>query len=255
MRRRVVVLQVAVLAGVGWAGVGRAQVPQMPGQMPSKMASAGPMQGSGMGAGFSDGKLASGVKDALSVGTERAVKLVATRGGYLDNAAIKILLPGSLKPAEPVLRGAGQGPKLDAFVDSMNHAAESAAPEAEHIFGDAVRAMTVDDARKLLAGKDTAITDYFRDETSGALTTAFRPHVETAMNSNGVTQQYKTLAGSMPSMPFMGGGGSAANFDITDYVVRKALDGLFYMLAQQEKEIRTNPAARSTALLREVFGH
>ena len=135
----------------------------------------------------------------------------------------------------------------------MNHAAESAAPEAAPIFADAVKSMTIDDARKLLNGGDTSITDYFKAKTSTQLATAFRPHVEAAMKTNGVMEQYQALAGRMPKMSFLGGGGGS-NFDINTYVVNKALDGLFYMLGQQEKEIRTNPAARSTALLQKVFG-
>ena len=206
----------------------------------------------GNAAGLSDGKIASGLKEALAVGTDKAIKQVDHPGGYLDDAAIKILLPSSLHPAESVLRAAGQGPKIDDFVASMNHAAESAAPEAAPIFSDAVKQMTIDDARKLLAGGDTSITDYFRAHTSAQLTTAFRPHVEAAMNQNGVTQQYQALAARAPSVPFMNSG--ASHFDITTYVVGKALDGLFYELGQQEKAIRTNPAARSTALLKEVFG-
>jgi hypothetical protein len=177
--------------------------------------------------------------------------MVDKPGGYLDNEAIKILLPQNLRPVERVLRGFGQGPRVDEFVASMNHAAESAAPEAETIFADAVREMTIDDARKLLNGGDTSITDYFKSKTSAHLATAFRPHVEAAMNKNGVTQQYQGLVGQVPKMPF----GNSSSLDINTYVVNKALDGLFYMLGQQEKEIRTNPAARTTALLKQVFGH
>jgi hypothetical protein len=198
-----------------------------------------------------DAKIGSGLKEALSVGTQKAVRLVDQPGGYLDNEAIKILLPQNLRPVEKVLRGFGQGPRVDEFVASMNHAAESAAPEAETIFADAVREMTIDDARKLLNGGDTSITEYFQSKTSVRLATAFRPHVEAAMNKNGVTQQYEGLVGQMPRMQF----GNSSSLDINTYVVNKALDGLFYMLGQQEKEIRTNPVARSTALLKQVFGH
>lgn len=217
------------------------QIPQIPG-LGNKPNNA---------SGLDDTKIASGLKDALSVGTQRAVKLVARPGGYLDNEEIKILLPQNLRPVEKVLRAAGQGPKIDDFVASMNHAAESAAPEAATIFGNAVKAMTIDDARKLLNGGNTSITDYFKSKTSAQLATAFRPHVEAAMKTNGVTQQYEALVGQVPKMPFM----NSSSMDINTYVVNKALDGLFYMLGQQEKEIRTNPAARSTALLKQVFGH
>jgi hypothetical protein len=202
-------------------------------------------------AGLNDATIGSGLKEALSVGTQRAVRLVAKPGGYFDNEAIKILVPQNLRTVEKVLRGLGQGARVDEFVASMNHAAESAAPEAETIFAEAVTEMTIDDARKLLNGGDTSITDYFKSKTSARLATAFRPHVEAAMSRNGVTQQYQGLVGQVPWISF----GNGSSMDIDTYVVNKALDGLFYMLGQQEKEIRTNPAARSTALLKQVFGH
>jgi hypothetical protein len=207
----------------------------------------------GLGAGLDDSQIASGLKEALSVGTKKAVTLVDHPGGYLENQAIKILLPKNLQPVERMARGAGQGPKIDDFVASMNHAAESAAPEAESIFAAAVKDMSIDDARKLLNGGDTSITDYFKSKTSAELATAFRPHVEAAMKANGVTEKYDALQAQAPKISFLGGGGSG--FDINKYVVDKALDGLFYMLAQQEKDIRSNPAARTTGLLKSVFGH
>ena len=220
-----------------------AQFPQMP-QIP------GLGKIPGTASSLSDTQIASGLKEALSVGTQKAVKEVAKPGGYLDNNAIKILLPPSLRPVETALRAVGQGPKIDDFVASMNHAAESAAPEAAGIFGDAVKQMTIEDARKLLNGGNTSITDYFKSKTSAQLATAFRPHVEAAMSANGVSQKYEALAGKAPQLPFM----SSSKLDINTYVVNKALDGLFYMLGQQEKQIRTNPAARSTDLLKKVFG-
>ena len=234
-------VRVAVLGFSFCAGLLHAQFLQIPG-FGGKAKNA---------VGLNDAKIGSGLKEALSVGTRKAVSMVDKPGGYLDNEAIKILLPQNLRPVERVLRGFGQGPRVDEFVASMNHAAESAAPEAETIFADAVREMTIDDARKLLNGGDTSITDYFKSKTSAHLATAFRPHVEAAMNKNGVTQQYQGLVGQMPRMPF----GNSSSLDIDTYVVNKALDGLFYMLGQQEKEIRTNPAARTTALLKQVFGH
>jgi hypothetical protein len=221
--------------------------------MPSLSGLKGGTASSSLGAGLSDSQIGSGLKDALSVGTQKAVKLVSAPGGYLDNAAIKILLPKNLQPVEKVLRGAGQGERIDGFIASMNHAAESAAPEAAGIFGDAVKAMTIDDARKLLNGGDTSITDYFKEKTSDKLATAFRPHVEAAMKTTGVTEKYQALQSSAPKMPFGMGGGSGG-FDINTYVVNGALNGLFIMLGQQEKEIRTNPAARTTGLLKQVFG-
>ena len=231
----------AILFSVGFQL--HAQFPQIP-QIP------GLGKTPGTASSLSDTQIASGLKEALSVGTQKAVKEVAKPGGYLNNNAIKILLPSSLRPVETALRAAGQGPKIDDFVASMNHAAETAAPEAAGIFGDAVKQMTIEDARKLLSGGNTSITDYFKSKTSAQLATAFRPHVEAAMSANGVSQKYQELAGNAPQLPFM----SSSKLDINTYVVNKALDGLFYMLGQQEQQIRTNPAARSTDLLKKVFG-
>lgn len=220
-----------------------AQFPQLP-QIP------GIGTRSSAGANLSESQIGSGLKEALAVGTQKAVKQVARPGGYLENKAIKILLPSSMRPVETGLRAMGQGPRIDSFIASMNRAAEEAAPEAAKIFGNAVREMTIDDARKLLTGGNTSITDYFRSRTSAQLAVAFRPHVERTMAKNGVTQQYDALIGQAPKLPFM----NSQKMDINNYVVNKALEGLFYMLGQQEKEIRTNPAARSTDLLRKVFG-
>jgi hypothetical protein len=138
----------------------------------------------GGNASLSDSKIASGLKEALSVGTKNAVHLVDKPGGYLDNPAIKILLPKSLQPVESVLRGAGEGPKIDGFVSSMNHA-------AEQIFADAVTAMTIDDARKLLNGGDTSITEYFKSKTSTQRATGKRHPPEPG------SQNYRLAEGSL----------------------------------------------------------
>ena len=232
--------RVAVLGVLFCAGLLHAQFLQIPG-FGGKPNHAG---------GLDDAMIGSGLKEALSVGTQKAVRLVDQPGGYLNNEAIKILVPQNLRTVEKVARGLGQGAKVDEFVASMNHAAENAAPEAETIFAQAVTEMTIDDARKLLNGGDTSITEYFKSKTSARLAVAFRPHVEAAMSKNGVTQQYQALVGQMSCISL----GNGSSMDINTYVVNKALDGLFYMLGQQEREIRTNPAARSTALLKQVFG-
>lgn len=233
--------RVAVLGFFFCASLAHAQFLSIPGFGPKAKTAAA----------LDEGTIGSGLKEALSVGTQKAVRLVGKPGGYQDNEAIKILVPQNLRTVEKIARGLGQGAKVDEFVASMNHAAESAAPEAEAIFADAVTEMTIDDAQKLLNGGDTSITDYFKAKTSAGLAVAFRPHVEAAMSRNGVTQQYEALVGHVSWMSF----GSGSSMDIDTYVVDKALDGLFYMLGQQEKEIRTNPGARTTALLKQVFGH
>ena len=200
--------------------------------------------------GLTDAKIASGLKEALQIGTQNTVNLTGKADGYFGRQAIKILMPEKLRTLETGLRAIGYGPKLDEFVLSMNRAAERAAPAAKQIFWDAVGQMTFEDARGILAGKETAATEYFRAKTSDRLTAAFRPIVSDAMNQVGVTRQYKELVGRFQMLPFA----RAESLDLDQYVTGKSLDGLFYVLAQEERKIRTDPAARVTDLLKEVFG-
>jgi hypothetical protein len=208
------------------------------------------LEGLTKGGAPTEAKSASGLKEALQIGTDRAVSLTGTTDGYFKNPAIKILLPDSLKSAEKGLRLAGLGSKIDEFELSMNRAAEKAAPAARNIFKEAVLQMSFEDARKILTGGDTSATEYFKTKTSAKLAASFKPTVEAAMEETGVVKQYKALAGGLQSLPF----GRSQNFDITNYVVGKALGGLFHMLGQEEKKIRTDPAAQITPLLKEVFG-
>jgi hypothetical protein len=194
--------------------------------------------------------IAAGLKEALRVGTANAVRLTGTPDGYFRNHAIKILMPEQLRSFEKGLRTFGFGPQVDDFVVSMNRAAERAAPQAKQIFLGAINEMTFADAKRILDGSQTAATDYFKSKTTGTLIVAFRPQVEKAMNEVGVARQYKELVGHFKAIPF-----SKTDFiDIDQYVVSKSLDGLFVMLAEQERDIRTNPAARVTSLLKKVFG-
>ena len=196
-----------------------------------------------------DAKIASGLKEALKVGAENAVKLTGKTDGYYGNQAIKILMPKNVRSLERGLRALGGGAKIDEFELSMNRAAESAAPEARKIFADAILGMSIDDARKILKGSDTAATDYFKSKTTGELTSAFRPIVEHSMEKFTITQQWNSLVGQFQSIPFA----KSPSLDINQYVVGKALDGLFFMLGQEEKKIRADPAARVTTLLKQVF--
>jgi len=200
--------------------------------------------------GLSDARVASGLKEALQVGTQNAVSLTGRPDGYFKNAAIKILMPSQLQPVEKELRAVGYGPQVDELILSMNRAAERAAPAAKPIFLDAITAMSFDDARKILTGSQTAATEYFKGKTSEKLTVAFQPVVAHTMNEVGVTRQYKELMGQAQSIPFL----KTQAFDLDRYVVAKSLDGLFYVLGQEEQKIRTNPAARASDLLKQVFG-
>lgn len=206
--------------------------------------------GDGEKSSLSDAKIGSGLKEALKIGTQNTENLTGKRDGYFLNQAIKILMPEKLRTVEKGLRAVGYGPKVDEFVLSMNRAAEQAAPSAKQIFWDAIGEMTFEDARKILSGNETAATEYFKEKTTDKLTVAFRPVVDQSMNEVGVTRQYNELVGRYESIPFA----KKETFDLDSYVVTKALDGLFHVLGEEEKKIRTNPEARVTDLLKEVFG-
>lgn len=208
--------------------------------------------GGGTGSALSDAKIGSGLKEALQIGTERATLQTGTTDGFFLNQAIKILMPSELRTFERGLRTVGYGPQLDEFVLSMNRAAERAAPQAKEIFWGAIGDMTFDDARKIWSGPDNAATMFFKDKTTSRLTTAFTPIVDSALGEVGVTRQYKDLVGRFDQIPFMQS--QTQSFDLTRYVTGKGLDGLFHVVGEQEKQIRTNPAARTTELLRDVFG-
>jgi hypothetical protein len=198
---------------------------------------------------LSNDEITAGLKEALEVGTEKAVALVSRADGYYRNPDIKIPLPESVQKVEKLLRAAGYGPKVDAFELSMNRAAERAAPEAKSIFQDAITRMSFEDAGKILNGRDNEATLYFEDKTSGQLQALFKPIVKDAMGEVGVTRSFQDLNARVESMPF----GKSLSFDLDQYVTDGALKGLFKMLAEQERQIRNEPAARVTDLLQKVF--
>jgi hypothetical protein len=195
-------------------------------------------------------RIGQALKEALQVGTANAVQLIGRPDGYLRNEVIKILLPARLQSLERGLRLVGFGPQLDELVVGMNRAAEQAAPAARQIFWDAIGAMTIDDARRILDGADTAATDYFKSKTTSRLTATFRPVVEKSMSQVGVTRQYGELLARARTIPFL----DVEPYDLDGYVVGKGLDGLFHVVGEEERKIRANPTARVTDLLREVFG-
>ena len=208
-----------------------------------------PAAGSSVGTG--DAKTdAAGIKEALAVGTERAVNSLSRVDGYFGNAAVKILMPSSLQQVAEVARTVGYQKQVDEFILSMNRAAEAAAPLAARYFGDAIRDMTLDDVRGILTGGDTAATDFFNRKTRDKLYAAFKPVVSQKVDEVGATRAYKNMMGRYESVPMMG----KQSLDLDDYVTNKSLDGLFHMVGEEEKKIRTNPAARTTDLLKTVFG-
>lgn len=197
-----------------------------------------------------DNTIISGLKEALTTSTDNAVKSVSKADGYFTNEAIKILMPPEIDKVAIVLRKAGFNQMVDDFILSMNRAAERAAPEAASIFMDSIKEMTFDDARGILKGGDTAATDYFRSKAFRPIQDAFTPIVSSAMDEVDVTRSYKKMIGMYSSIPFTG----AVSMDLDEYVTKSAAEGLFYMLGEEEKKIRTDPAARGTELLKKVFG-
>jgi hypothetical protein len=193
---------------------------------------------------------AAGIKEALAVSTERAVQSLSQADGYFGNAAVKILMPSSIQKVADVARMAGYQKQVDEFTLSMNRAAEAAAPLASRYFGDAIRAMTLQDVRGILAGGDTAATDFFRGKTQDQLYAAFKPVVSKKVDEVGATRAYKDMMGRYEQVPLM----KSQSLDLDDHVTRKALDGLFHVVAEEEKKIRKDPAARTTDLLKTVFG-
>ena len=194
-----------------------------------------------------------GLKEALATGTERAVTEVSKPDGYFGNQLIKILLPDKIQQAADLLGKVGYQQQVDEFVLSMNRAAEKAAPKAAGFFGDAIRQMTVEDAKGILSGGDTAATKFFEKKTRSKLFSAFKPTVTKSMDQVGTARTYKEMIGKYETVPLASMIGTPS-LDLDTYVTNKALDGLFVKVGEEEKKIRTNPAAQTTDLLRKVFG-
>ncbi len=231
----------------GWGEVldtVKSQVPAVTGGQP------GGQSGAHSGSGLTDNEIGQGLKEALAQGTQKAVTALGRADGYFGDQAVRILLPESLRSLETPLRLAGQGGLLDAFVLSMNRAAEKAVPEAASILADAVRAMTLTDARAILTGPEDSATRYFQKTSAGKIAERMKPLIAQATQSVGATKAYKDLTASPAASALSQGAG----LDLDGYVTQKAVDGLFVMVGKEEKDIRVNPAARSTDLLRKVFG-
>ena len=210
----------------------------------------GIQKGVGGGSAVSETEIVNGLKEALQIGTGNAVQTVSKVDGYYKNPKIRIPLPDTVQKTEKILRAAGYGSKVDEFELSMNRAAERAAPEAKGLFVDAIKQMNFTDAKKILNGRENEATLYFKDKTSPRLREIGKPIVRKAMGEVGVTKSYQDLEQSARSVPFAG----TFTFDLDQYVTDKALDGLFLMVAEEEKKIRQDPVARTTDLLKKVFG-
>jgi len=245
MKKRIFLLSVVFFAGMAlFSYAGQLDDLLKSVKLPTNVGSIG-------GTNLDDNTVVSGLKEALSIGTGNAVLSTSKIDGYFKNQIIKILLPDKIQDAANILGKLGYQKQVDNFVLSMNRAAEKAAPKAKKFFVDAIKSMTFDDAKKILSGGDTAATEYFKSKTFNKLQDAFKPVVSKSMNEVGVTRSYKEMTGKYTSaVPF----GTIDSLDLDQYVTNKALDGLFYMVGEEEKKIRTNPAAQVTDLLKKVFG-
>jgi len=195
-------------------------------------------------------KNSNAIKEALQLGLLNAIGLASRPDGYFANLLIKILMPEKLKNVERALRLVGAGKMINEFILGMNRAAEKAAPLAKDIFLDALRGMSIQDAVGLLRGGDTAATDFFKLSTSDRLIIAFRPPITESMQSVGAIRSFEKMIERFQKIPFM----KTEPVDIEGYVTTKAVDGLFFLVAEEENRIRKNPAARNTQFLRDVFG-
>jgi hypothetical protein len=211
-----------------------------------------PGQGSSAGAALSQGEIGSGLKDALKVASQRVVGRVGKADGFNGDPTIRIPLPDALQRIEGPLKSMGASGMLDDLQLKMNRAAEQAAPKALTIFTDAASKMSIDDARAILSGPQDAATQYFRRTTSSSLTSSFRPIVDSSLSGVGAVGAFKSVQEKAGAIPFAGQ--EVQGFNLTDFTVGKSLDGLFHYLGVEEASIRTNPAARSTELLKKVFG-
>ena len=201
-------------------------------------------------AALSEGDAAAGVRAALERGALAAVALLGKADGFMGNPLVKIPLPGYLKDAAKLLKATGQGKKVDELVLAMNRAAEAAVPVAKPIFVKAVKAISVDDALKVVRGGSTSVTEFFATKTREPLTGEFLPIVTKATEKVSLAERYNAVAGKAAGLGLVKG----EDTNVQKYVTARALDGLFRMIGEEEKKIRADPVKTGSAILKKVFG-
>lgn len=199
---------------------------------------------------LSDQDVTRGLKDALVEGAGKAVSTLGRTDGFLLNDKVRIPLPESLQNVESVMKALGQGKRVEELKTSLNRAAEAAVPEAKTLLVDAIKNMSVADAKAVLTGGEDAATKYFRQATEAKLHDRFLPIVGKTVNRYKLTQQYDRIAGTASQAGLIG----KEQANMSEYVTGKALDGLFFMIAEEEKAIRRDPLGRSSEYVRKVFG-
>lgn len=199
---------------------------------------------------ISTGDASAGVKEALSKGADYAVSSLGRNGGFLGNDKVKIPLPGYLQKAESGLRMFGMGRQADQLVETMNHAAENAVAVAKPVLVDSIKKMSVQDAKGILTGGEDSVTQYFKRTSTDQLAAKFMPIVKTETQKLQLADQYNKFAGKAASAGLV----DRKDADIDSYVTQKAMDGLFLMIAEEEKKLRANPVGAGSDLLKKVFG-
>ena len=207
--------------------------------------------GGGSGSSLSSDDIVASLKQALSLGAQKSADQLSAVNGFLNDKAVKILLPDQAQKAEKTLRGLGMGKLVDDAITSMNHAAEEASKSAAPIFLTAIKNMNVTDGVNILKGSDTAATAYLRKSATPGLTKAYTPVIDSALEKTGATKYWKDVFETYNKLPTTF---SKVNPDLSAYVTQKAINGIFYYVAQEEIKIRKDPAAQVTALLKQVFG-
>jgi hypothetical protein len=200
---------------------------------------------------LSQTEMAGGLKEALAQGVESAINSLGKTDGFLGNDLVRIPLQGKVEKVANLARKLGGKRYVDEFVTTINRVAEKAVPEAATIFSDSIRDMSIEDTEKILNGEDDSATQYFRKTGSAKLAEKFKPMVKQATDAAGVTTAYKQMVGQAGPMVSMLGGNDMT--DIDGYVTNKAIDGLFKMIAAEEKRIRSNPLASGSDLMKKVF--
>jgi hypothetical protein len=191
-----------------------------------------------------------GLKEALTQGAGKAVELLGAKDGFLGNPKVKIGLPGNLEKAAKMMRKLGMGSTIDELETAMNRAAEAAVPEAKALLTESIKSMSVDDAKGILTGGDNSATEYFKRSTSEPLREKFKPIVQQAMGKVKVADAFDNFAGKAASFGLI----KKEDAQLDNYVTGKALDGLYKMIAEEEKAIRSNPIGAAGNLAKKVFG-
>jgi uncharacterized protein DUF4197 len=199
---------------------------------------------------LSNKEVANALKEALTKGVSKGADLVSVTDGFFKNPEIKIPFPPEVKKVETKLRQMGMGKTIDNFVLSLNRAAEEASKEAKPIFIDAIKQLTINDAISILKGTPDAATQFLKRTTTASLKEKFSPIVQAALDKTSATKYYKDITGTYNKIPLV----TKVNPDLNAYATDKAIEGLFVMIAKEEKNIRENPVARTTDLLKKVFG-